>query len=107
MTKKTTESTPKKRMLQPIGARVLIKRSQAEDMSKGGIIIPHAAKERPAEGIVVAVGEGRLRDDGTRSPIEVETGDRVLFHHFGGTEIKIDGEEFMVLEEGHLIGVMR
>lgn len=106
MTKKT-ETQPKKRMLQPIGARVLIKRSTPETVSKGGIIIPESAKERPAEGIVVAVGEGRLRDDGTRTPIEVETGDRVLFHHFGGTDIKVDGEEFTVLEEGHLIGVMR
>lgn len=109
MSKKTTktEPAPKKRILQPVGPRVLVKRVEAEEKSPGGIILPENAKEKPLEGIVAAVGEGRKTEDGKLIPMSLETGDRVLFSPYGGQEVKIDGEVFTVLDEGHIIAILR
>jgi len=79
---------------------------QEEEKTKGGIIIPDTAKEKPIEGEVIAVGNGTILDDGKVRPLEVKAGDRVLFAKYGGTEIKIDGEEHLILRESDLLGVV-
>jgi chaperonin GroES len=90
----------------PLQDRVLVKRTAAEEKSKGGIIIPDSAKEKPIEGEVIAVGNGKVLDDGkTRSP-EVKAGDKVLFGKYSGTEIKIEGEEHVILREDEVLGVL-
>jgi chaperonin GroES len=86
--------------------RILVKRVEAENKTKGGIIIPDTAKEKPIEGLVVSVGPGMRRDDGsTREPV-LKKGDRVLFGKYDGTEVKIDGEEHLLLREGDVLGVI-
>lgn len=83
--------------IKPLGDRVLIKLLASEEVTKSGIVIPDTAKEKPQEGEVLAVGPGRLLDDGKRSPMEVKVGDIVLFAKYSGTELKRDGEEYMIL----------
>lgn len=83
--------------IKPLGDRVLIKLLASEEVTKSGIVIPDTAKEKPQEGEVLAVGPGRLLDDGKRSPMEVKAGDIVLFAKYSGTELKRDGEEYMIL----------
>ncbi len=90
----------------PLHDRVLIKRVEAEEMTKGGIIIPDSAKEKPVEGQVVAVGNGKILDDGKVRALEVKAGDRILFGKYSGTEIKIDGEEHIILREDEVLGVL-
>ncbi len=92
--------------IRPLHDRILVKRLAEEEKSKGGIIIPDSAKEKPAEGEVVAVGNGKKMDDGTVTPLEVSTGDRVLFSKYSGTEIKIDGEEYLVMREDDILGII-
>jgi chaperonin GroES len=92
--------------IRPLQDRVLIKRVQEEQTTKGGIIIPDTAKEKPMEGEVVAVGNGKLQDDGTVRKLDVKAGDRVLFGKFAGTEIKLDGEEHLILREDDIMGVV-
>ncbi len=92
-------------MLKPINDRVLVKVAQADETTKGGIIIPDTAKEKPQEGEVVAVGDGQLKPDGDRIPMTVKVGDTVLFGKYSGTEIKIDGEEYMIMREDDILGV--
>ena len=86
--------------------RVLVKRIEATEKVKGGIIIPDTAKEKPMEGKVIAVGSGRLDDDGKRVPMEVKKGNRVLFGKYAGTEIKIDDEEHIILREDEILGII-
>jgi chaperonin GroES len=92
--------------IRPLQDRVLIKRVQEEQKTKGGIIIPDTAKEKPTEGEVVAVGNGKVQEDGTVRKLDVKAGDRVLFGKFAGTEIKLDGEEHLILREDDIMGVV-
>ena len=89
--------------LKPLADRVVVKPIERERVSKGGIVIPDTAKEKPQEGEVIAVGEGRLSDDGKRLPMEVKVGDIVIYAKYGGTEIKIEDEEFMILRESDIL----
>jgi len=93
-------------MLKPIGDRVVVRPKSAEEMTKSGIILPDTAKERPQEGEVMAVGTGRITDDGTVVPLAVKVGDTVLFSKYGGTEIKIGGEEYIILREDDILAVL-
>jgi chaperonin GroES len=90
----------------PIHDRILIKRVEDKQTVKGGILIPDTAKEKPQEGIVVAVGKGKREKDGEVVPLDVQTGDRILFGKFSGTEIKIDNEEYLILREEEVLGIM-
>ena len=90
----------------PLGDRVLVKRVQADDKTKGGIILPDTAKEKPREGLVVAVGKGKLLDNGSRQALQVKSNDRVLFSSYAGSEIKLDGEELLILGEDEILAVI-
>ena len=92
--------------IRPLQDRVIVKRVAEEEKSKGGIIIPDTAKEKPQEGKVVAVGKGKVAEDGTVRPLDVKVGDRILFGKYSGTEIKIDGEEHLILREDDILGVL-
>jgi len=92
--------------VRPLGDRVLVKRIQEEERTKGGIIIPDTAKEKPQEGKVVAVGSGKTLDDGRIQPLEVKEGDKVLFGKYSGNDIKLDGEEHLILRESDILGVI-
>lgn len=93
-------------MLKPIGDRVVVRPKTSEETTKSGIILPDTAKERPQEGEVMAVGSGRMLDDGRIIPLEVKVGDRVLFSKYGGTEIEIGGEEYLILREDDILAVI-
>jgi len=92
--------------IKPLHDRVIVKRVEEEQTTKGGIIIPDTAKEKPAEGLIVAVGNGKLSDDGTRQALEVKEGDKVLFGKYAGTEIKINGEEHLIMREDEIIAII-
>lgn len=92
--------------IRPLQDRIVIKRLAEEEKTKGGIIIPDAAKEKPIEGEVVAVGNGKALEDGTVRPLDVKKGDRVLFGKYSGTEIKIDGLEHLILREDEVLGIL-
>ena len=92
--------------LRPLNDRILVKRVEEETKTKGGIIIPDTAKEKPAEGEIVAVGVGALNNDGVRVPLEVKVGDRILFGKYGGQEIKVEGEEFLIMSEQEVLCVI-
>lgn len=92
--------------IKPINDRILVLRVESEKKTAGGILIPDTAKEKPQEGKVVAVGPGKVGDDGKRTPPEVEVGDRILFSKYAGTEIKIDGVEHVFMREDDILGVM-
>jgi chaperonin GroES len=92
--------------IRPLHDRIIVKRTEEEEKTKGGIIIPDTAKEKPAEGKVIAVGEGRIKKDGTKIPLELKVGDRVLFNKYGGTEVKIDGEEHLMMREDDILAVI-
>ena len=92
--------------IRPLHDRLIVKRLGGEDMSKGGIIIPDSAKEKPQEGEVIAVGNGKVRDDGTIQPLDLKKGDKILFSKYGGTEIKVDGEEHLIMREEDVLGVI-
>ena len=85
--------------VRPLHDRVLIKRIEEQETVKGGIIIPDTAKEKPPQGTVIAVGNGKMNDDGTRVPLDVKAGDRILFGKYAGQEIKLDGEEYFIMKE--------
>ena len=93
--------------IQPLADRVVVKPIEREEVTKGGIVIPDTVKERPQEGKVVAVGPGRLSDDGKRITMDVKVGDIVVYTKYGGTEIKIDDEELMILREGDILAIKR
>ena len=92
--------------LRPLHDRILVERVEEAEKTKGGIIIPDSAKEKPAEGKVIAVGKGRIGDDGKPVKLEVKKGDRILFGKYGGTEVKIDGEEYLIMREDDVLGVI-
>ncbi len=92
--------------VKPLHDRILVQRVEEEKTTKGGIIIPDTAKEKPAEGKVVAVGDGKIGEDGKRIPLEVKAGDRILFGKYSGTEIKISGEEYLILREDDILGII-
>jgi chaperonin GroES len=92
--------------IRPLQDRVIIKRVKEEEKSKGGIIIPDTAKEKPVEGEVVAVGNGKVQENGTVRALDVKVGDRVLFGKYNGNEVKIDGEERLIIREDDILGVI-
>jgi chaperonin GroES len=92
--------------LKPLQDRILVQRVEEETKTKGGIIIPDTAKEKPAEGKVVAVGAGKVGDDGKRIPVDVKVGDRVLFGKYSGTEVKVDGAEYLIMREDDILGII-
>ncbi len=92
--------------VKPLHDRVLIKRLEGEEKSAGGIIIPDSAKEAPIEGMVIAVGTGRVDDDGKVHPLAVKTGDKVIFSKYGGTDVKLDGVEHLIMREEDLLGII-
>jgi chaperonin GroES len=91
--------------IRPLHDRVLIKRLDEEEQLRGGIIIPDTAKEKPQQGQVIAAGAGKVRDDGTRQPLDVKPSDRVLFGKYSGSEVKIDDEEYVIMREDEILGV--
>ncbi len=92
--------------IRPLNDRLLVKRLQEEEKTAGGIIIPDSAKEKPAEGKVVAVGPGKLNDSGERVALQVKAGDVVLFSKYGGTDVKLDGEDYLIMREDDVLGVV-
>jgi chaperonin GroES len=90
----------------PLGDRILVRRVEEEERTRGGIIIPDTAKEKPQEGEIVAVGPGHRDDDGKLTPLDVKPGERVLFGKWSGTEVKIDGEDLLIMKESDILGVV-
>jgi len=90
----------------PLHDRVLVRRVEAEEKTAGGIIIPDSAKEKPAEGEIVAVGTGTKAEDGKVTPLDVKVGDRILFGKWSGTEVKVDGEDLLIMKESDILGVI-
>ena len=90
----------------PLGEKVLVKRLEAEEKTPGGIVLPDSAKEKPQKGEIVALGEGKVLDSGERSKFQVKVGDTVLFESFAGTEIKIEGEEYLIMGEDNIIAIL-
>jgi len=92
--------------VRPLHDRLIVKRLGEEEKTKGGIIIPDTAKEKPVEGKVIAVGDGRIKEDGTKIPMEAKKGDRILFAKYAGTEVKIDGEEHLIMKEDDVLAII-
>ncbi len=92
--------------VKPLRDRVIVRRLAEEEKTKGGIIIPDTAKEKPVEGEVLAVGNGKILEDGKVVPLEVKTGDKILFGKYAGTELKVDGEELLIMREEDILGVI-
>lgn len=92
--------------IRPLNDRLIVKRLEEEEKTKGGIIIPDNAKEKPSQGEVIAVGSGKVLEDGKKLPLEVKKGDRVLFGKYSGTEIKVDGNEYLMMREEDVLGVV-
>ena len=92
--------------VRPLGEKVLIKRVEAEGKTAGGIVLPDTAKEKPKEGKVIAIGDGRILKSGERAKVQVKKGDRVLFSSYGGTEVRIDGEEYLLMSEDDILAVI-
>jgi len=101
-----TEGRSVSMKVKPLHDRLIIKTLEEEEKTKGGIIIPDTAKEKPVEGKVIAVGAGRIKKDGTKMPLEIKKGDRVLYAKYGGTEIKMDGEEYLMMKEDDILAVI-
>jgi len=101
--KAATKSSVK---LQPLGDRVVVEREESEERTAGGIVLPDSAKNKPARGTVISVGDGRLTDDGTRSPLQVKPGDRVLFTSYAGEPISVDGEELLLMREEDILATI-
>ena len=92
--------------IRPLHDRILIRRIAEQETVRGGIIIPDTAKEKPQEGEVIAVGNGKILENGTRVPLDVKEGDRILFGKYSGSEVKVDGEEFLILRDDEVLGVL-
>lgn len=92
--------------VRPLGEKVLVKRVEAEDKTAGGIVLPDTAKEKPKRGMVQAVGDGKLLDTGKRSALQVKKGDQVLFSSYAGTEIKVDSEEYLIMDESDILAIV-
>ena len=95
-----------KTILRPLHDHVMVQRTEEEQTRSGSIIIPDSAKEKPQEGKVIAVGTGRLHDNGTKTPLDIKAGDRVLFGKYSGSEVKLDGEEYIIMKEADVLGVL-
>jgi len=95
-----------KAKLKPLNDKVLVKRLEAEEVTKGGIVLPDTAREKPKEGKIIALGDGKLLEDGKRAPFQVAVGERVLFSSYAGTEVKIEGEEYLILAEDDILAVV-
>ncbi len=92
--------------IRPLGDRLLVQRLAAEEKTKGGIVLPDSAKEKPKEGKIIAAGKGRVADDGKTIPLNVKQGERILFSSYAGTEIKIEGEEYLIMREEDVLGIV-
>ncbi len=92
--------------LKPLGDKVLVKRVEAEEKTAGGIVLPDTAKEKPKRGKVIAVGEGKLSEDGSRCKPQVSKGDEIIFASYAGTEIKLDGEEYLIMDESDILAIV-
>jgi chaperonin GroES len=92
--------------LRPLHDRILVQRVEEVTTTKGGIIIPDTAKEKPAEGKVIAVGNGKIGEDGKKIPLDIKKGDRILFGKYSGTEVKIEGEEYLIMREDDVLGIV-
>ncbi len=92
--------------IRPLNDRILVKRLEEEEKTAGGIIIPDSAKEKPAEGEIIAIGPGKLNDAGERIAVDLKVGDRVLFSKYGGTDVKLDGEDYLIMREDDILGVI-
>lgn len=93
-------------MVRPLHDRLIVKRLEEEERTKGGIIIPDTAKEKPVEGKVIAVGAGRIKKDGAKIPMEIKKGDRILFAKYAGTEVKLDGEDYLIMKEDDVLAII-
>jgi len=105
-TKTTTQASKKSGTIRPLGDRVLVKRAEAEERTAGGILLPESAKDKPKEGTVIAIGEGRTLDNGEKSKFAVKVNDRILFSAYAGTEVKYGGEEYLIMREEDILGVI-
>ena len=92
--------------IRPLGAKVLVKRMEAEETTAGGIVLPDTAKEKPQRGTVLSVGDGKLLESGKRADFQVKKGDKVLFSSYGGTEIKVAGEEYLLMDESDILAIL-
>jgi chaperonin GroES len=92
--------------IRPLHDRILVKREEEKEVKKGGIIIPDTAKEKPQEGKVIAVGNGKVTDDGKKIPLDVKAGDRILFGKYSGSEVKVEDEEYLILREEDVLGII-
>ena len=101
-----TKTASKTSAITPLGDNVLIERVAAEAKTKGGIVLPDSAKEKPREGVVISVGEGRLNDHGVRVPVAVKAKDRVIFSSYAGTEVKHEGREFLIVREDEILAIV-
>ena len=92
--------------IRPLGDKVLVQRLEAEEVTTGGIVLPDTAKEKPKRGTILSVGDGRLLDTGERQPLQVKAGDQVLFTSYAGTEVKVEGEEMIIMDESDILAVL-
>ena len=104
--KKAAKKATGKPKIRPLGEKVLVKRLEAEEMTKGGIVLPDSAKEKPQKGTVIAVGDGKLLDDGSRAKFQVAKGDEVIFTSYAGTDIKVAGEEYLLMDESDILAIL-
>ncbi len=104
--KKTAKKAKGAPKIRPLGGKVLVKRLEAEEMTRGGIVLPDTAKEKPQRGTVVAVGDGKLLDDGSRAAFQVSRSDKVIFSSYAGTEIKVSGEEYLLMDESDILAIL-
>jgi len=93
--------------IRPLNDKIVIKRVEAESTTKGGIVLPDAAKEKPKEGIVISLGNGRLLDSGERAEFQVKEDDRIIFSSYAGTEVKVDGEDYLILNEDDVLAIIK
>ncbi|NLJ25180.1 MAG: co-chaperone GroES [Firmicutes bacterium] len=93
-------------MLKPLGDRVVVRVMEQEEKTKGGIVLPDTAKEKPQKGKVVAVGPGKLLDSGERAPMDVKVGDRIIYAQYGGTEVEVEGDEYLILRESDILAIL-
>ena len=98
--------TKSKVNIRPLGDRVLVQRVEAEEKTAGGILLPESAKEKPKEGKIIALGDGKQLENGERTTFSVKVGDRVLFTAYGGTDVKYDGQDYLIMHEGDILGVI-
>ena len=93
--------------IRPLHDRIVVKREEEREVKKGGIIIPDTAKEKPQEGKVIAVGSGRVKEDGKKVPLDVKAGDKILFGKYSGSEVKLDDEEYLIMREEDVLGILQ